>query len=130
VILVDSSVWIGYFRGVENAKTARLHGLLGVETIAIGDLILVEVLQGIDGDREFREVERMMSSLAVVPLCGMEIAIRAATHFRTLRKLGITVRKTIDCVIATCCIESGMELLHDDRDFDPFEKHLGLKVVG
>jgi predicted nucleic acid-binding protein len=130
VILVDSSVWIGYFRGVENAKTARLHGLLGVETIAIGDLILVEVLQGIDGDREFREVERMMSSLPVVPLCGMEIAIRAATHFRTLRKLGITVRKTIDCVIATCCIESGMELLHDDRDFDPFEKHLGLKVVG
>ncbi len=130
MILVDSSVWIGYFRGVENAKTARLHGLLGVETIAIGDLILVEVLQGIDGDREFREVERMMSSLPVVPLCGMEIAIRAATHFRTLRKLGITVRKTIDCVIATCCIESGMELLHDDRDFDPFEKHLGLKVVG
>jgi len=107
-----------------------LDGLLGVEELAIGDLILAEVLQGFGGDREFQEAERVLGSLIVVDLGGRETAIQAARSFRELRKAGVTVRKTIDCVIATHCIERGIPLLHDDRDFDAFAAHLGLRVVG
>jgi predicted nucleic acid-binding protein len=103
--------------------------LLGLEPLAIGDLILTEVLQGFDSDRDFNVARKMLTSLAVVQLGGKEIAIQAAKNFRALRRLGVTVRKTIDTVIATRCIESGYELLHNDRDFDPFAEHLGLRVV-
>ena len=129
MILVDSSVWIDYFRGTVTPQTERLDGLLGQQPLAIGDLILTEVLQGFADDREFSTAQRMLGSLHVVDLGGREIAIQAAKNFRALRKAGITVRKTIDTLIATRCIESGYPLLHDDRDFDAFAKHLGLRVV-
>ena len=129
MILVDSSVWIDYFQGRITAQTEKLDGLLGQEPLAIGDLILTEVLQGLDDEREFQDARKMLTSLIVVELGGREIAVQAAKNFRALRRLGVTVRKTIDTVIATRCIESGDDLLHSDRDFDPFAKHLGLRVV-
>jgi predicted nucleic acid-binding protein len=129
LILVDSSVWIDYFQGRITAQTEKLDRLLGQEPLAIGDLILTEVLQGLDDEREFQDARKMLTSLIVVELGGREIAVQAAKNFRALRRLGVTVRKTIDTVIATRCIESGDDLLHSDRDFDPFAKHLGLRVV-
>jgi len=129
LILVDSSVWIDYFKGTITAQTEKLDRLLGHEPLAIGDLILTEVLQGFAGEREFNQARRMLISLMVVELGGQEIAIQAAKNFRALRKLGVTARKTIDTVIATRCIESRYDLLHSDRDFDPFAEHLGLRVV-
>ena len=129
MILVDSSVWIDYFRGRITAQTEKLDRLLGQELLAIGDLILTEVLQGFDNERDFSEAGKMLTSLDVVELGGREIAMQAAKNFRVLRRLGVTVRKTIDTVIATRCIESGFDLLHNDRDFDPFAKHLGLRVA-
>ena len=129
MILVDSSVWIDYFRGTITSQTELLDGLLGQQPLAIGDLILTEVLQGFDDERDFNEARKMLSALTIVELGGEEIAIQAAKNFRALRKLGVTVRKTIDTVIATRCIESGYDLLHSDRDFDPFARHLGLAVV-
>jgi predicted nucleic acid-binding protein len=129
LILVDSSVWIDYFNGAITKQTGRLDGLLGREPLAIGDLILTEVLQGFTDEREFNQARQMLTSLMVVELGGLEIAIQAAKNFRALRRLGLTVRKTIDTVIATRCIESGYDLLHSDRDFDPFARHLGLRVV-
>ena len=129
MILVDSSVWIDYFKGTITAQTEKLDKVLGQQSAAIGDPILTEVLHGFADDRDFNEAQKMLTSLTVVPLGGQEIAIQAAKNFRALRAVGVTVRKTIDTVIATRCIESGYELLHNDRDFDPFAKHLGLRVV-
>ena len=129
MILVDSSVWIDYFNGTTTPETEKLDSLLGREPLAIGDLILTEVLQGFADEREFNQARRMLTSLMVVELGGQKIAIQAAKNFRALRRRGITVRKTIDTVIATRCIESGYTLLHNDRDFDPFAKHLGLRVA-
>ena len=129
MILVDSSVWIDYFRGSTTAQTERLDQLLVTEPLAIGDLILTEVLQGFTDERDFNAARKILTELTVVELGGQEVAIQAARNFRTLRKFGVTIRKTIDTVIATRCIESGYDLLHDDRDFDPFVKHLGLRVV-
>lgn len=129
VILVDSSVWIDYFRDGSTPQCVQLDGLLQTEPLAIGDLILVEVLQGFDTDRDFDLARTLLSSLTVIELGGEEIAIQAARNFRALRALGVTIRKTIDTVIATRCIESGLTLLHDDRDFEPFVRHLGLRSV-
>jgi predicted nucleic acid-binding protein len=129
LILVDASVWIDYFKGTITAQTERLDGLLGYEPLAIGDLILTEVLQGFQDERDFNQAREMLTALIVVELGGQEIAIQAAKNFRALRRMGVTVRKTIDTLIATRCIESGYELLHNDRDFDPFARRLGLRVV-
>jgi predicted nucleic acid-binding protein len=129
VILVDSSVWIGYFRGTATAQTEKLDALLDLEPLAIGDLILTEVLQGFTTDRDFNKARTLLTSLTIVEIGGADIAILAAKNFRALRALGITVRKTIDTLIATRCIEAGLTLLHDDRDFDPFAERLGLRVV-
>jgi predicted nucleic acid-binding protein len=129
LILVDSSVWIDYFKGAITPQTQKLDELLGYEPLAIGDLILSEVLQGFTLERDFNHARKMLTSLQVVELGGQEIAIQAARNFRALRVLGVTVRKTIDTVIATRCIECGYDLLHSDRDFDPFALHLGLRVV-
>lgn len=129
MILVDSSVWIDYFRGTITPQTDALDRLLDREPLAIGDLILTEVLQGFARDKDFEEAKSLLMTLTVAELGGKDIAIQAAQNFRTLRALGITVRKTIDTVIATRCIESGYLLLHNDRDFDPFAAHLGLQVV-
>ena len=127
MILVDSSVWIDYFRGTQTPQTEKLDGLLSSEPVAVGDLILTEVLQGFGSERDFNEARRLLTSLLVVELGGREIAIQAARNFRILRAQGVTIRKTIDTVIATRCIESGFTLLHSDRDFDPFVQHLGLR---
>ncbi len=129
MILVDSTVWIDYFRGKSTRQTDKLDRLLGIEPLAIGDLILTEVLQGFTSDREFRQAERLLTSLEMVDLGGTDLAIQAAKNYRTLRALGVTVRKTIDTIIATRCIENGYALLHSDRDFDPFVTHLGLRTV-
>ena len=126
MILVDSSVWIDYFRGTTTPQAEKLDLLLGNEPIATCDLILTEVLQGFVSDRDFNQAKKLMTSLVIVDLAGQTMAIQAAKNFRALRALGITVRKTIDTVIATRCIESGLPLLYSDRDFDPFVEHLGL----
>ncbi len=127
MILVDSSVWIDYFRGTTTPQAEKLDSLLGTEPIATGDLILTEVLQGFVSDRDFNQARKLMTSLVFVELGGKDLAIQAARNFRVLRSQGITVRKTIDTVIATRCIESGLPLLYSDRDFDPFVDHLGLR---
>jgi predicted nucleic acid-binding protein len=129
MILVDSTVWIDYFCGKSTIQAEKLDGLLGDEPLAIGDLILTEVLQGFASDRDFRQAKKLLTSLVIVDLGGPDIAIQAAENCRFLRSLGITVRKTIDTIIATRCIESGYTLLHRDRDFEPFVTHLGLRTV-
>ena len=127
MILVDSSVWIDYFRGVPTRQAEMLDSLLGSEPVVTGDLILTEVLQGFVSDRDFNQAKKLLISLAVIDLGGKDIAIQAAKNFRLLRALGVTVRKTIDTAIATRCIESDFKLLYSDRDFDPFVQHLGLR---
>jgi len=129
VILVDSSVWIDYFRGSATPQTNRLDSLLGNEPLAMGDLILTQVLQGFATEREFNNARRLLAALDFVILGGVDVALAAARNYRKLRALGITVRKTIDTVIATRCILSGYTLLHSDRDFDIFEKHLALRCI-
>ena len=127
MILVDSSVWIDYFRGAPTPQTEKLDSLLGSEPVLTGDLVLTEVLQGFVSEHDFNLARKLLTSLVVVDLGGQDIAIQAAKNFRALRSLGITVRKTIDTVIATRCIASGLTLLYSDRDFDPFVQHLGLR---
>jgi predicted nucleic acid-binding protein len=122
-------VWIDYFKGTITAQTDILDRLLGQQPLAIGDLMLTEVLQGFDNERDFKDARKMLTSLEVVELGGQEIAIQAAKNFRALRRRGVVVRKTVHAVIATRCIECGYELLHNDRDFDPFAKHTRLRVV-
>jgi len=126
VILVDSSVWIDYFRGVATPQADRLDALLGVEGLAMGDVVLAEVLQGFVSERDFVDALRLLTSLSVIDIAGQDIAVQAARNYRALRARGVTVRKTIDTLIATRCIESGYSLLYSDRDFDPFVEHLGL----
>jgi len=129
MILVDSSVWIDYFRGADTLQTHLLDGLLGSEPVLVGDLILVEVLQGFKTDRDFNQARRALAAFETIELGGADIATRAASNHHKLRALGVTVRKTIDTVIATRCIEDGLTLLHADRDFDAFAQHLGLQTV-
>lgn len=129
MILVDSSVWVDYFNGTPTSQTDKLDALLGHEPLAVGDLIMAEVLQGFDRDRDFRQAQRLLTALLVVEIGGVEISIEAARNFRKLRRLGVTVRKPIDTMIATRCIQDGFDLLHSDRDFDPFVTHLGLRVI-
>jgi predicted nucleic acid-binding protein len=126
VILVDSSVWIDYFRGAPTPQTDRLDALLSTELLLIGDLILTEVLQGFSSERDFNQARTLLMALPIITLAGPNIAVQAARNFRQLRALGVTVRKTIDTVIATHCIENGIFLLYSDRDFNPFVEHLGL----
>jgi predicted nucleic acid-binding protein len=129
VILVDSSVWIDYFRGTVTPQSERLDALLGSELLAIGDLIFAEVLKGFGNDRDFNQARKLLTSLQVVDLDGQDIAVQAARNYRKLRSIGVSIRKTIDTVIATRCIESNYTLLHSDRDFEPFVQHLGLRSV-
>jgi predicted nucleic acid-binding protein len=129
VILVDSSVWIDYFRGAATPEADTLDALLGTEPLATGDLILTEVLQGFAAHADFARARKLLMSLTIVHLGGVGIAVKAAQNFRRLRARGVSVRKTIDAVIATYCIENRLALLHSDRDFDPFVNHLGLQTV-
>ena len=129
MILVDSSVWIDFFRGNDTPQVDRLDAIFAQERIVVGDLILTEVLQGFRTERDFNLARKTLETFETVDLGGADIALQAAKNFRTLRGLGFTVRRTIDTIIATKCIEAGFSLLHADRDFDPFVTHLGLKVV-
>lgn len=131
MILVDSSVWIALFRGDDTPHTGRLRDLLqsGEDEIAIADLILQEILQGVRTEKQAQAIIAAVDSLPCPVLGNKPLAILAAANYRHLRQKGITVRTTIDCLIATFCIESDFALLHNDRDFEPFEKHLGLRVV-
>ena len=129
MIIVDSSVWINYFNGNETLQTAKLDKLLGVELLGIGDIILTEVLQGFRNDKDYRAAKQVLTSLTVFDLVGIEIAVKSADNYRELRKQGITIRKTVDVIIATFCIENGHSLLFSDKDFELFVNHLGLNAV-
>jgi predicted nucleic acid-binding protein len=129
LILVDSSVWIDYFCGVMSPQTDYLDLRLGNQPVAIGDIIMTEVLQGFSTQHDFDQALILMSALEVINIGGQHIAVKAANNFRTLRAKGITVRKTVDTLIATRCIDDGLTLLHCDRDFDPFVTYLSLKSV-
>jgi predicted nucleic acid-binding protein len=129
VIVVDTSVWIDFLNGKEAPHVQRLRAALGVEEIAVGDLMLCEVLQGLASERDARSVETLLRRFQIVPMAGEAIAISAARNFRTLRRLGVTVRKTIDLLIGTWCIEMQQPLLHNDNDFRPMARHLGLVQV-
>jgi len=129
VILVDSSVWIDFFRNTPTPQAEWLDARLGDEGLVVGDLILAEVLRGFKDDRGFNEARRLLGRLQQVTLCGEDLAVEAARNFRRLRSRGVTVRGTIDLVIATRCLANGFRLLHSDRDFDPFVEHLGLRIV-
>ena len=127
MIVVDSSVWIDYFTGHDTPEANHLDSLLGQELIAIGDLVLAEVLQGFRADKDFRKARDLLLSLHVVNMLNTTIALKSAANFRALRKMGLTVRKTVDSIIATYCIENQLPLLHSDKDFQPFHEHLNLK---
>ena len=129
MIVVDSSVWIDYFRGIDAPHTTKLDSIIGIEQIAVGDLVLTEVLQGYQQQSEFFNALKLLSRFDLITLAGATVAIASAQNYVKLRSLGITIRKTIDTIIATRCILSGFHLLHNDRDFLPFEEHLGLKCV-
>jgi predicted nucleic acid-binding protein len=126
MVIVDSSVWIDYFNGREIPEVAKLDRLLETELLGVGDLILAEVLQGFRQEKDYQTAKRLLTSLTVFEMLGAQMAMKSADNFRDLRKKGITVRKTIDVMIATFCIENGHKLLFSDKDFAPFVEHLGL----
>ena len=129
MILVDTSVWIDFFRGNPTVQAEWLDRNLDVEGLVVGDLILTEVLQGFRDDRGFNAAKRLLGQLEQVEVAGFDVAIEAARNYRRLRRAGVTVRGTVDVLIATRCLANGLRLLHNDRDFDAFEKHLALRVV-
>ncbi len=126
MIFIDSSVWIDYFNGNQTPETEKLDSILGSSPICIGDIVLTEVLQGFRNDKDFNAAKKLLNALDVVNVLNTSIAIKSASNFRALRKKGITARKTIDVIIATYCIENSIPLLHSDKDFLPFQKHLNL----
>jgi predicted nucleic acid-binding protein len=129
LVLVDSSVWIDHINRVVTEPVRRLQELFSTAEILIGDLILCEVLQGARDERTARRWEAMFRDFEPASLSDRELAVKAAVNYRLLRRRGITVRKTIDVIIGTFCIERGHVLLHDDRDFEPMERFLGLETV-
>jgi predicted nucleic acid-binding protein len=129
VIVVDSSVWIDFLNGRSAPHVGRLRDLLGADEIIVGDLMLCEVLQGLDSERAALEVETLLRRFEIVPMAGDAIAVAAARNFRSLCRRGITIRKTIDLLIGTWCIENRRPLLHNDSDFGPMARHLGLMEV-
>lgn len=129
MLVVDSTVWIDYFNGVENPQTDYLHAIVDKTPILIGDLILAEVLQGFRDDADFEKARRALGRYIQVEMVNPELALQSARNYRMLRRNGVTVRKTVDSLIATYCIENEHDLLHNDSDFDGYEKHLGLQVV-
>jgi predicted nucleic acid-binding protein len=129
MVIVDTTVWIDYFGGIDNPETRWLDVEVDVRRLGLADVILCEVLQGIRTDAEVRKVQRELLKCEIFATGGAEFAIATARNFRELRRKGFTVRKTIDCWIATFCLQGGHSLLHRDRDFDAFEKALGLSVI-
>jgi predicted nucleic acid-binding protein len=129
MLVVDTTVWIDYFNGTITPETNYLDRVLSEEPILVGDLILTETLQGFRSEREFKRAETALAKFEQREMVNARLALQSACNYRALRKKGVTVRKTIDCLIATFCIEENHTLLHCDNDFDGFEKHLGLEVV-
>ncbi len=129
MLVVDSTVWVDYFNGVQNQQTEYLYQIADKTPILIGDLILAEVLQGFRGDTDFETARRIFGKFLQVEMVNPGLAVQSARNYRLLRRKGITVRKTIDSLIATYCIENEHDLLHNDSDFDGYEKHLGLSVI-
>lgn len=129
MIVVDTSVWIDYVNGVKSPQTDILDSLLAKQRIVTGDLIITEFLQGFKDEKEYQQAKQLMESLEYVDFVGKELAIKAAQNFRMLRRSGVTIRKTIDVLIATFCIEHHFPLLHNDRDYDLMETILGLQIL-
>lgn len=129
MIVVDSSIWIDYFNGTISNETDWLDESLGIEPIIIGDIILAEVLQGFQNEKDFKTAKKLLLECPFMDMIGKELAIKSAMNYRSLRQKGITIRKTIDVMIGTFCIHNNFFLLHNDRDFDPLETHLKLKVM-
>jgi len=129
MILVDTSVWIDYFNGQKTWQTDLLENLLSDVPIIMGDLILTEILQGFRSDNDYKTAKSFLSDLPFHRMGGYQVAVQSAQNYRTLRKEGVTVRKTIDVIIGTYCILEDLTLLHDDRDFDPMVSHLSLKIL-
>ena len=128
MIVVDSSVWIDFFNGRPTVQADALHELLGERPVVVGDLILTEVLCGFRSDADFQQVKSLLESCEFRPMAGKEVALAAASNYRALRKVGITVRKTIDMLIGSYCLMHCLPLLHADRDFDALAEYLGLIV--
>ena len=128
MILVDSSVWIDYFNGISTWQTDLLDNYLSDVPVVIGDLVLTEVLQGFKSNKDYEIAKTFLRALPFRQMGGYNVAIQSAQNYRILRKSGVTVRKTIDIIIATFCIMEGLTLLHDDRDFDPMASHFSLKT--
>ena len=129
MIVVDSSVWIAHLRGTESAARRRLQNIEDSLDILVGDLILLEVLQGARNERHAAMIEESLRQFTIRRMLGDRLAVKAARNYRLLRERGITVRKTIDLIIGTFCIQEGYSLLHDDRDFDPMAEYLGLRIA-
>jgi len=129
MVIVDSSVLIDFLGGYSSRETDWLNTMVGSRRIGITNLILMEVLQGIRDDGRFASTLKSLSYFALSEIGSRELAVQSARNYRALRGRGVTIRSTVDCLVATFCIEENHELLHHDRDFDPFEKHLGLRVV-
>ena len=129
MIFADSSVLIDYFNGKKNWQVEKFDEILGEEFVVIGDYILVEVLQGFRSDKDYETAKNILNSFPCFSICGKEIAIKSADNYRILRKKGVTICKTIDIIIGTFCIENELILLHNDKDFYPLEKYLGLQSV-
>ena len=129
MIVVDTTVWIDFFRAKDTDQTMKLRRLIGRELILIGDIVLVEILQGVRDDAQAARVEQALGAHRVEPMLSAVLAPKVASNYRLLRAKGITVRKTIDMIIGTFCIEGGHALLHADRDFDTMHDHLGLRTL-
>jgi predicted nucleic acid-binding protein len=129
MILVDSSVWIDYFNGKKTPQTDWLDSSLGNTPLIVGDFVLTEVLQGFQSDKDFKIARDLLLGMPFMAMGGRDVALESASNYRVLRRKGVTVRKTIDVMIGTFCIHYRLPLLHDDRDFDPMVKLLGLKTI-
>lgn len=127
MIVVDTSVWIDYFNGKDTPEVQVLDNALGVEAVAIGDLIALEILQGFKQDKDYKLAKELISALTIYDMLGATAALKCAENYRSLRKKGITIRKTADVIIASFCIENDFALLYSDKDFQPFVKHIGLR---
>ena len=129
MIVVDSSVWISILRGTTTAQTEKFRAIPRLKDILLGDVVLLEILQGAQSHQHAPNMQARMTKFQVVSMLSPELAIKAATHYRRLRQLGITIRRTTDLIIGTYCIEHGHALLHSDRDFTPMAEHLGLRIA-
>jgi predicted nucleic acid-binding protein len=129
MIIVDTTIWIDYFNGIRTLHTDWLDAQLARERLGLTDLILCEVLQGVRDGRQWQQLRRDLLKFEVFETGGIHLAIAAAQNYRTLRRQGLTIRATIDGLIATFCLLNGHELLHNDRDYDAFESALGLRVI-